>query len=149
MSNELIVNMWIDATQAFRLVSPDAVPLSTRIEADFSQVAPTLDPPPPCAWRFEDLTIEQIAVHRDRIVRRWTGTLRFIAQGESVARLQTFLAPLGYFDRETGEFDWPNAANFLLADTALCPPYAEFEGEDFDIEADAAEVEAGTVDPRF
>lgn len=149
MSKELIVNVWIDATQAFGLVSPDAVPPRARIEADFSRVELTLDPPPPCAWRFDGPTIEQIALHGDRIVRRWTGSLRFIAQGESVARLQAFLAPLGYFDRETGEFDWPNAANFLIADTGLCPPYAEFEGEQFDIEADSAEVATEQADGRF
>ena len=149
MSKELIVNVWIDSTQSFGLVSPDAVPPWARIEAAFSRVEPTLDPPPPCVWRFEDLTVEQLEVHGDRIVRRWTGNLRLIARGESVARLQAFLAPLGYFDRATGEYDWPNAANFLLADMALCPPWAEFEGEQFEIEADAGEVAAERGGDRF
>ena len=130
--NEICIVATVTAEQTFNL-SEDSPPAES-VTMDFQNVKFTLDPSPPCEWKYEVKNIN-ISVDKESntVVRSFSLAVIINIDQSTIEAVKNMMAEEGYYDEDDG-FDWTSAINYFIADTTVSPEYADFHRENVDID---------------
>ncbi len=130
--NEICIVATVTAEQTFNL-SEDSPPAES-VTMDFQNVKFTLDPSPPCEWKYEVKNIH-ISVDKESntVVRSFSLAVIINIDKSTIEAVKNMMAEEGYYDEDDG-FDWTSAINYFIADTTVSPEYADFHRENVDID---------------
>jgi hypothetical protein len=130
--NEICIVATVTAEQTFNL-SEDSPPAES-VTMDFQNVKFTLDPSPPCEWKYEVKNIN-ISVDKESntVVRSFSLAVIINIDKSTIEAVKNMMAEEGYYDEDDG-FDWTSAINYFIADTTVSPEYADFHRENVDID---------------
>lgn len=130
----IAASVFINCSQEFEL-QPEGADHSIReIAKAFQKIEMTLDPAPPCKWSISDLKVESVDVDGPDVTRVYSATVEIQCSNEDYDAVVSFMENEGYYDSDDEEFDWMAAVNYMIADTTLCPDYAEFSQESVDLD---------------
>ena len=130
--NDICIVATITADQTFNL-SEDAPPDEVIIQ-DFKAVKFTLDPAPPCDWKYE-LNSVQVDVSKESsiVTRNFSLAVIVNIDQSTFEDVKEMMAEEGYYDEDDG-FDWSSAISYFIADTTVAPEYADFDNENVDVD---------------
>lgn len=122
----------VNARQTFNL-SEDSPPAES-VTKDFQNVKFTLDPSPPCEWKYEVNDV-QVTVDKESntVVRSFSLAVIVNIDQSTIESVKNMMFDEGYYDEDDG-FDWTSAINYFIADTTVSPEYADFDRENVDID---------------
>ena len=130
--NEICIVATVIAKQVFNF-SEDA-PSDDELIKGFEAVKLTLDPAPPCDWKYELSSVHiDVTKGGNTVSRNFSLALIINIDQSSINNIKKMMVDEGYYDDAVG-FDWSGAINFLITDTTIAPEYADFFSEDVDID---------------
>ena len=130
--NSICIVVTVIAEQTFKIFSEDT-PSDDQITKDFEAVKFTLDPAPPCRWKYELNNVHIVVSKEDNIVTRNFSLAVIINIDQSnIEFVKEMMADEGYYDKDDG-FNWSSAINYFIADTTVASDYADFLSENIDI----------------
>ena len=130
--NEICIVATVSAMQIFNL-SEDSPPEMTVIR-DLQTVKFTLDPSPPCEWKYEVNNVQvDVDKKNNTLTRSFSLAVIVNVDQGSIEAVKEMMADEGYYDEEDG-FNWSGAINYFIADITVSPEYADFDREDVDID---------------
>jgi hypothetical protein len=130
--NSICIVATVVAEQTFKIFSENA-PSDDQIRKDFEAVKFTLDPAPPCRWKYELNNVHIVVSKEDNFVTRNFSLAVIINIDQSnIEFVKEMMADEGYYDNDDG-FNWSSAINYFIADTTVAPDYADFLSENIDI----------------
>lgn len=131
---KIAATVFVRAEQEFELL-PEALEHSKgATAAAFKNIELTLDPAPPCKWAVSDLKVEGVEIDGADVTRIYSATITVSCGENEYDDVAGFMENEGYYDADDDEFNWTAAINYMIADTTLCPDYAEFVQESVDLD---------------
>lgn len=137
-NSDLCIVATITADQNFHL--SNNAPSEENIVKDFEAVKFTLDPAPPCGWKYDLNDVNVIVdMANHRVSRSFTLAVILNIDESNINEVKEMMEEEGYFDGDDG-FNWTSAISYFIADTTIAPSYADFDNEEVDV--DVMEIES-------